>query len=160
MLWINTCVDMHFRDTRVPFFYVTKHGLSTAHLPASSFPSSYWMPLFSQLSLSLWLQIILQLVCHSCTYCRLGQLETENNGCLLCLSSSNYFQLLTVFCSLQKSAYLKLSILFFQYFCWQNWVQWNKLSGKNTHIIFFYFWFKNKWVWAEKIGKNEKIPKS
>ena len=55
-----------------------------------------------------------------------------------------------------KSAFLKLTVLFFQYFCCQNWDQLHKLSGKNTHIIFFYFWFKNKRVWAEKIGKKQK----
>ena len=27
------------------------------------------------------------------------------------------------------------------------------MSGKNTHV----YWFKNKRVWAEKIGKNEKV---
>ena len=38
----------------------------------------------------------------------------------------------------------------------QNWDQWHKMSGKNINIYFFYFWFKNKRVWAEKIGKNQK----
>ena len=49
--------------------------------------------------------------------------------------------------------------MFIQYFCCQNWDQWHKLSGKNTHIFFFYFWFKNKWVWAEKIRKKQKNSK-
>ena len=38
-----------------------------------------------------------------------------------------------------------------------NWVE------KNTHIYLFYLWFKNKRVWAEKIGKkwkNSIKPKS
>ena len=26
----------------------------------------------------------------------------------------------------------------------QIWDQWHKMSGKNTHTNFFYFWFKNK----------------
>ena len=29
-----------------------------------------------------------------------------------------------------------------------------------THIYFFYFWFKNKRVWAKKIGKNRKNSKN
>ena len=29
-----------------------------------------------------------------------------------------------------------------------------RMSGKYTHIYFFYFWFKNKRVWAEKIKKS------
>ena len=41
----------------------------------------------------------------------------------------------------------------------QIWVQWHKLSGKNTHIYFFYFRFKNKRVWAEKIRKKQKNSK-
>ena len=57
----------------------------------------------------------------------------------------------------QKSEFVKLIISFLYYFCCQNWDQWHKYSGKNTHIIFFYFWFKNKRVWAEK---NGKIPKT
>ena len=35
-----------------------------------------------------------------------------------------------------------------------------KMSGKNTHIYFFYFSFKNKQVWAEKIGKKQKNSKN
>ena len=58
--------------------------------------------------------------------------------------------------SLQKSEFLKLIISFFHYFCSQNWNQWHKMSGKNTHIYFFYFWFKNKRVWAEKNRKKTK----
>ena len=69
---------------------------------------------------------------------------------------TNYFHLLLGLRSFQKSAFLKLTILFCQYFCCQNWDQWHKLSGKNTHIFFFYFLFKNKRVWAEKIGKKPK----
>ena len=43
------------------------------------------------------------------------------------------------------------------FFWCQNWDQWHKMSGKNTHIYFFYY----KQVWAEKIGKkNVKIPKT
>ena len=34
------------------------------------------------------------------------------------------------------------------------------MSGKNTHMYFFYFWFKNKQVWAEKIGKKQKNSKN
>ena len=62
--------------------------------------------------------------------------------------------------SLQKSEFLKLIISFFHYFWCQNWDQWHKMSGKNTHIYFFYFRFKNKRVWAEKIGKKRKISKT
>jgi hypothetical protein len=36
--------------------------------------------------------------------------------------------------SLQKSEFLKLIISFFHYFWCQNWDQWHKMSGKNTHI--------------------------
>ena len=59
----------------------------------------------------------------------------------------------------KKSEFLKLIVLLLHYFGCQIWVQWHKLSGKNTYIFFFYFWFKNKQVWAEKIGKKRK-PKS
>ena len=62
--------------------------------------------------------------------------------------------------TLQKSEFLKSIIQFFHYFCSQNWNQWHKMSGKNIHIYFFYFWFKNKEVWAEKIRKKRKIPKT
>ena len=58
--------------------------------------------------------------------------------------------------SLQKSEFVKLIILFFHYFWCQNWDQWHKMSGKNTHVYFFYFRFKNKRVWAEKIRKKTK----
>ena len=40
--------------------------------------------------------------------------------------------------SLEKSEFLKLIISFFYYFWCQNWDQWHKMSGKNTHI---YIWF-------------------
>ena len=36
----------------------------------------------------------------------------------------------------------------------------HKMSGKNTYIYFFYFQFKNKQVWAEKIGKKQKKSKN
>ena len=62
--------------------------------------------------------------------------------------------------SLQKLEFLKLIISFLQYFCCQNWNQWHKMSGKKPHIYFFYFWFKNKQVWAEKIGKKWKNSKN
>ena len=39
---------------------------------------------------------------------------------------------------LQKSEFVKLIISFFHYFWCKNWDQWHKLSGKNTHIYFFY----------------------
>ena len=44
----------------------------------------------------------------------------------------------------------------------QNWNQWDKLSTKNTHIYFFYFWFKSKQVWTslDEFGrKKSKVPK-
>ena len=50
---------------------------------------------------------------------------------------------------MQKSEFLKLTISFFQYFWCQNWDQWQKMSGKNTHILSF------SW----KIIKEGKIPK-
>ena len=63
--------------------------------------------------------------------------------------------------SLQKSEFLKFIISFFHHFWCQNWDHWHKMGGKNTHIYFFYFWFKNKQVWAEKnpqkISKNLKV---
>ena len=63
--------------------------------------------------------------------------------------------------SLQKSEFVKLIISFFCYFWCQNWDQWHKMSGKNTHIYFFYFRVKIKQVWAEKSRKKtEKIPKT
>jgi hypothetical protein len=34
------------------------------------------------------------------------------------------------------------------------------MSGKNTHIYFFYFWFKNKRVGAEKPEKKTKNSKT
>ena len=40
------------------------------------------------------------------------------------------------------------------------WDQWHKLIGKNTHIHFFYFWLKNKRVWAKKLGKERKNSKN
>ena len=43
---------------------------------------------------------------------------------------------------------------------WVIFDQWHKLSGKNTHLFFFYFLFKNKRVWAEKIGKKRKNSKN
>jgi len=39
-------------------------------------------------------------------------------------------------------------------------VQWHKMSGKNIYIHFFYFRFKNKRVWAEKIRKKRKNSKN
>ena len=69
--------------------------------------------------------------------------------------ASNYFELLLVLSSLQKSEILELTISFFHYFWCQNWDHWHKMSGKTIHIYFFYFWFKNKWVWVEKITKFE-----
>ena len=63
--------------------------------------------------------------------------------------------------SLQKSQFLKLNISFLHYFWCQNWDQWHKMSGKNTHIyIYFHFSFKNKRIWAEKIGKKRKKSKN
>ena len=62
--------------------------------------------------------------------------------------------------SLKKSEFLKMIISFFHYFWCQNGDQWNKMSGKNTHIRMFYFWFNNKRVWAEKIGKKQKNSKN
>ena len=73
---------------------------------------------------------------------------------------TNYFQLLMGLRSFQKSEFLKLIISFLHYFWCQNWDQWHKMSGKNTHIYFFYFRFKNKRVWAEKIRKKQKNPKT
>ena len=57
--------------------------------------------------------------------------------------------------SLQKSEFLKLIISLFHYFWCQNWHQWHKMSGQNTHICFFYFRFKNK-----QIGKKRKNSKN
>ena len=84
------------------------------------------------------------------------------NGSILCqyFFDTNYFHLLLGLRSFQKSAFLKLTILFCQYFWCQIWDQWHKLSGKNTHIFFFYFFFKNKRVWAEKIRKKQKNSKN
>ena len=72
---------------------------------------------------------------------------------------TNYFHLLLGLRSFQKSAFLKLTILFCHYFWCQIWDQWHKLSGKNTHIFFFYFLFKNKRVWSEIIWKKQKKSK-
>ena len=73
---------------------------------------------------------------------------------------TNYFQLLMGLRSFQKSEFLKLIIYILHYFWCQNWDQWHKMSGKNAHIYFFYFWFKKKWVWAEKIGRKWKDSKN
>ena len=62
---------------------------------------------------------------------------------------SNYFELLTVLSSLQKSAFLKLTILFFTYFWCQ--IEWKK------HPFFSTIWFKNKRVWEEKIRNKPKM---
>ena len=40
--------------------------------------------------------------------------------------------------TLQKSEFLKLIISYSHYFWRQNWVLCQKMSGKNTHIYFFY----------------------
>ena len=66
---------------------------------------------------------------------------------------TNYFEPLMIFSRKQKSEFLKLIVLLLHYFRCQIRVQWHKLSGKNTHIYFSYFWFKNKRVWAKK--KNQ-----
>ena len=58
------------------------------------------------------------------------------------------------------SSFLKLIISFFHYYWCQNQDQWHKMSEKNTRIRIFYFWFKNKRVWAEKIGKKNKKSKN
>ena len=62
--------------------------------------------------------------------------------------------------SLKKSEFIKLIISYSHYFWRQNWVLCHKMIGKNIHIYFFYFWFKNKRVWAEKIGKKRKNSKN
>ena len=73
---------------------------------------------------------------------------------------TNYFEPLMILSSYQKSEFLKLIVLFLHYFWCQSWDRWHKLSGKNTHIHFFYFWFKNKRVWAKKNRKkSEKFQK-
>ena len=46
--------------------------------------------------------------------------------------------------TLPKWEFVNFIISFFHYFWCQNWNQWHKMSGKNTHLHFFYFWFKNK----------------
>ena len=77
--------------------------------------------------------------------------------CHLCIS---YQSLAGGLRSLQKSEFLKLIISFFHYFWCQNQDQCHKMSGKNTHMCIFYFWFKNKQVWAEKIGKKRRNSKN
>ena len=58
----------------------------------------------------------------------------------LCHLRISYQSLAGSLSSLQKSEFLKLIISFFHYFWCQNWDQWHKMSGKNTHIYnFFYF---------------------
>ena len=47
---------------------------------------------------------------------------------------------------------------FFHYFWCQNWDQWHKMSGKNSHIYFFST-LGSKIEW-KKLGKTEKIPKT
>ena len=76
--------------------------------------------------------------------------------CHLCIS---YQILAGSLCSMIKSEFFKLIISFFHYFWCQNQDQWHKMSGKNTHICIFYFWFKTKQVWAEKLEKTKKIQK-
>ena len=58
---------------------------------------------------------------------------------------------------LAKIRVLKLIISFFHFFCAKietSALQWHKMNGKNIHIYFLRF--LNKWVWAEKIRKDQK----
>jgi hypothetical protein len=64
--------------------------------------------------------------------------------------------------SLQKSEFLKLIISLLHYFWCQNQNEWQKMSGKNTHIWFFIFGSKmNEFERkkSEKKQKNYKILK-
>ena len=72
----------------------------------------------------------------------------------ICHLHTSYQSLAGGLRGLQKSEFLKLIISFFHYFWYQNWNQWHKMSGKNTHIYFFYE-FERK-----KLENNEKIPKT
>jgi hypothetical protein len=71
--------------------------------------------------------------------CKLGA------NIFLISTTSNYN---TVISSLQKSAFSKLTILL------QKLRSVAQIEWKKHQFFFFYFWFKNKQVWAEKIGKN------
>ena len=64
------------------------------------------------------------------------------------------------FSSLQKSEFLSWLFHSSITFWCQNQEQWHKMSGKNTNIHISYCWFKNKRVWAEKIGKKRKNSKT
>ena len=61
-----------------------------------------------------------------------------------------------------KSTFLLITL---DHFWLENQIQWEKLSRKNTHIYFFYFWFKSKRVWTSldefgrKKSKAQKLQK-
>ena len=98
------------------------------------------------------------------TGCGVFKREVQKDLCLRIIVPKGNFWNLRIgltgsLSSLQKSEFLKLIIWFFHYFWCQNWDQWHKMSGKNTHIYFFYFWFKNKRKNQKKIKKFQK-PKS
>ena len=61
---------------------------------------------------------------------------------------------------LSKIRVFKVNYFILPLFLVPNWDQWHKMSGKNTHVYFYYFWFKNKEVWEEKIGKKQKNSKN
>ena len=84
-------------------------------------------------------------------------LESEINVALRLLNFWNYHHNVHgANCYPQSPrAFLKLKILFFQYFGCQNWDQRHKLNGKNTHMFFFYFLFKNN-----EFGKKRKNYKN
>ena len=89
------------------------------------------------------------------------EIQNQKDFCIkINIPKGNYWilriGLMVSLSSWQKSDFLKLIISFFHYFWCQNWDQRHKMSGKNTHIYFFYFRFKNKRVWAEKFGKIRK----
>ena len=62
--------------------------------------------------------------------------------------------------SLQILEFLKLITSFFHYFWCQNWDQWHKMSGRNTHIIFFTFGSKINEIERKKLEKRQKNSKN
>ena len=81
----------------------------------------------------------------------------------ICHLRISYQSLAGKLCSLKKSRVFKVDYFILPSFLVPKSRSMAQMSGKNTHIHIFYFWFKNKRVWAEKIGKiwkNSKKPKS
>ena len=93
------------------------------------------------------------------------KIQNKKGFCIkINLSKENYWilriGLMGSISSLGKSEFLKLISSFFHYFWCQNWDQWHKMSGKNTHIFFSTFGSKINEFERKKSEKIKKIPKT